>query len=295
MSRIIVLILLFLVLCVRPIQAQNSNFVNPINASPSSTASDSGDAKKQEKDVTKPEKNEEKKAILKLFQDRKADSPQWHNFMAFAVQYAVRTGVPANTIMLILLLPLLATIVAFVRHIIGLPSIGMLVPIALSITLLATGITIGFVLLTIIVFATTLARILLKKVRIQQLPKIALSLWVVSLVVFIALTASASIGTLSVTQISIFPIMIFIILSERIVAVQLERSMRETLIIITVTIGLGILGFLLLSFLPLQNSILLYPELILLLVPINIAIGRYFGLRVTEYFRFSKVLYHGSK
>jgi len=33
----------------------------------------------------------------------------------------------------------------------------------------------------------------------------------------------------------------------------------------------------------------LYPEAILLLIPVNIAIGRYFGLRLTEYLRFKQL------
>jgi hypothetical protein len=31
---------------------------------------------------------------------------------------------------------------------------------------------------------------------------------------------------------------------------------------------------------------LLYPEVILILIPVNILMGRYFGLRLTEYHRF---------
>lgn len=253
-------------------------------------ATASAEKKKEEiKDVTKPEEEEARQEYLELFENRQVDNLTPINFMAYSVQYAVQHGVPANTIMLILLLPFLATIVAAFRHIIGLPSLGLLVPIAFSITLLATGISAGAILLAAILLASGFARIILKRLRIMQLPKMALSMLVVAVFIFIALTVSAGAGLLAVRQLSIFPILLFILLSDRLVALLLERTAIETIQITLITLIMGLLGFFILSFEPLQRFILLYPETVFLLIPINIAIGRYFGLRVTEYFRFAPV------
>lgn len=246
-------------------------------------------------DVTSPEGPEDKDAILRLFKQRPADNLSLTNFSAYLVQSAVKSGVPARTIILILLLPMLATIIAFIRHVVGLPSIGMLVPVALSITLLSTGISAGLLLLAIILLSSTIARILLKKVRIMQLPKMALSMFIVSIFIFLSLTVSGIMGIVVVKQLSIFPVLLLILLSEQIISVQLERSVQEMIIITLVTFAIGILGFLLLSSTHLRNTILVYPELIFLLVPVNIIIGRYFGLRLMEYFRFTPILRHGSK
>lgn len=251
--------------------------------------------KNEIQDVTKPEEEEAKREYLELFKSRPIDRVTPLNFMEYSVQYAVRQGVPANTIMLILLLPFLATIVAAFRYIIGLPSLGLLVPIAFSITLLATGISAGAVLLAAILLASGFARIILKRLRIMQLPKMALSMLVVAIFIFAALTGSAAAGLLTVRQLSIFPILLFILLSDRIVALLLERTMVETVQITLITLIMGLLGFFLLSYEPLQRFILLYPETVFLLIPVNIAIGRYFGLRLSEYFRFSTVNKYGSK
>jgi hypothetical protein len=247
----------------------------------------------KKRDLTKPE--EEKDEVFALFANRPAEKLTATNFVAYAIQYSVRQGVPANTIMLIMLLPLLATIVAFFRHVIGVPSIGLLVPIALSITFVATGLTAGIVLLIAIILGSTFSRMLLKKVRIMQLPKMALSIFVVSVFVLIALTATAVAGILTVRQLSIFPILLLILLSERIVSLQIERSSQETLKITAVTMVLGIIGFLLLSSGILRQVVLLYPETVLLLIPINILIGRYFGLRFTEFVRFTPINRNANK
>ena len=251
-------------------------------------------ARLKQQDVTRPEGPEDEQA-LQLFKQRPAEKLTITNALAFLVQSSVKSGVPSRTIILILLLPMLATIIAFIRHVIGLPSIGMLVPVALSITLLSTGITAGLILLATIILGSTFARIVLKKVRIMQLPKMAFSMFIVSIFLFLVLTMSAMAGILVVKQLSIFPVLLLILLSEQIIAVQQERSAQEMIIISMVTFAIGILGFLLLSSTHLRNTILLYPEFILVLIPLNIIVGRYFGLRLMEYFRFSSIMRHASK
>lgn len=266
--------------------------VSPEVASESAVASASAQrAARLQEDVTQVKPSEDE--ALALFKKRPTDQITPTNFAAFMVQAAVKAGVPSSTVILILLLPMLATIVAFIRHIIGLPSMGMLVPIALSITLLSTGISAGMLLLLTIILSSTIARILLKKIRIMQLPKMALSMLMVSIFIFFVLTLSAMTGFVAVQQLSIFPVLLLVLLSEQIVAVQLERSTQEMLIISLVTFTIGILGFLLLSSINLRNAVLLYPELIFFLIPLNIIIGRYFGLRLMEYFRFSSIMQHG--
>ncbi|KKR26663.1 MAG: hypothetical protein UT57_C0029G0002 [Microgenomates group bacterium GW2011_GWC1_39_7] len=114
-----------------------------------------------QEDLTKPEEDEAKKEFIELFSSRPIEDITFFNFAGFFVQYAVRSGVPANTIILILLLPFLATLVVFFRQIIGLPTLEMLVPIALAITLIATGLTAGAILLITILLASFVARLIL--------------------------------------------------------------------------------------------------------------------------------------
>lgn len=306
MNRLILSLLLSTVFCLLSFRTVNAqDFFRTLNSPPVTIATNSAEASAsakeaeeiariQQQDVTRPEGPEDEQA-LNLFKQRPSEKLDGLNVMAFLIQTAVKSGVPSRTVILILLLPMLATIIAFIRHVIGLPSIGMLVPVALSITLLSTGITAGLILLATIIFASTVARILLKKVRIMQLPKMAFSMFIVSIFLFLALTVSALAGILVVKQLSIFPVLLLILLSEQIIAVQQERSAQEMIIISMVTFAIGILGFLLLSSTLLRNTILLYPEFILILIPLNIIVGRYFGLRLMEYFRFSSIMRHASK
>lgn len=287
---------LLFMLVLKPSFAQGSNTLpTPLVSTESAQiATPSADNKQKElekikeEDITKPEEEKAKREFLVLFSKRQINEPGFTNFMGYAVQYAIRNGVPANTIILILLLPFLATTVVIVRNILGFPTLEMLVPIALAITLIATGPIAGAILLTTILFASTISRYILKRIRIMQLPKMAISMLIVSIFVFAALVVSASFGLLSVTQLSFFPVLLLILLSDKIVGLQLSRGTKPAIVITFFTLLLGSLGYAILSVEIIRGYVLLYPEIILILIPLNVLLGRYFGLRLTEYHRFSE-------
>lgn len=247
-------------------------------------------------EITNPQQDKQKDMILNALQEkRNVNQLTFLNFAPFTIQYAIKAGVPTNTIVLILLLPILATIVVAFRYLVGLSGIGLLVPIALSITLLATDVTPGFIMLAAIIVASLVSRFFLKRFPIMQMPKVALSMLVVSIFLLFSLTISSIYGIIDVRNLSIFPILLFILLSDRIVTIFLERDFIETIQTTVITLFLAILGFLLLTWDQLRLFTLIYPESILLLIPINILIGRYFGLRVTEYIKFQPTLKHANK
>jgi hypothetical protein len=241
-------------------------------------------------DLTQPEELSEKTAILSLFESRPVNEPGIFNIMAYWVQEAVRVGVPANTIFLILLTPFLAFFVSFVRVVIGLPTLDMLVPIALAFALVAVGITVGLLVLAAILIASYLSKISLSKVRIMFYPKRSLSMIFLALAVFAALTLGVMLGFEQILSVSIFPILVLMLLGDMIVSVQLHKSSAETLVITGTTIFIGLVGYFTATSDTIQNVIILYPEIILLVIPANIIVGRYFGLRVLEVFRFNKVV-----
>lgn len=228
----------------------------------------------------------EENSGLPFFRSRPVTEFTWYSAFAYWIQKAAESGVPIDTIILILLLPVLATLVAFVRIIVGLPSLEMLVPIALAYTFVALGISLGLLILGAIVAASLVSRSILARVEIMQFPKRSISLLLLALFVFAALTVSSAFGLADVSDLSIFPVLILTLLGESFVSVQLRHSMQESALITVVTISLGLIGFLIATVPVVRNAIVLYPELVLLTVPVNVLMGRYFGLRLSEYFRF---------
>lgn len=240
-------------------------------------------------DLTVPEKLDEKVAIITLFESRPETQLGLLNGMAYWVQESVKDGIPANTIFLILLTPFLAFLVTFVRVVIGLPTLDMLVPIALAFALVATGVTVGLLVLVAILFASYVAKKILGGLRIMFYPKRSLSMVFLSLAVFASLTVGVALGFDRILSVSIFPILVLMLLGDMIVSVQLHKSASETFTITGATIFLGLVGYVMATSTTIQNALILYPEMVLLVIPANLIVGRYFGLRVLELFRFSKI------
>jgi uncharacterized membrane protein YfcA len=203
------------------------------------------------------------------------------------VDTAVKNGVPVNTVVLILLFPLVVAIVAAARHLIGIRGVGILTPALLSVAFLATGIWVGVMLFLIILLVATSGRILLRRLKLQYLPRLALLLWVVSGGVFVAMLAASYLPVEGIVTVGIFPILILMLLAETFIDLQQSRSGGEAKDIIFQTFVLSMATSLLLQWDVVQRFVLIYPEIVYFGVGIfDIFIGRYTGLRLVEYLMF---------
>jgi hypothetical protein len=243
-------------------------------------------------DLTQPEEVSERQQLLALLSARTVD-PAWPwNLFAYWIHEAVRAGIPANTIVLILMIPIIATIVSFVRIIVGLPSLEMLVPIILSFAFVAVGIWIGLAIIAAVVLASFASRHVLRGVKLMFFAKRSLSLLLLSLFVLATITVIAYLDPAQIAGLSIFPLLILTLLGDSIVSVQLHKSMRETVAVTAVTIGIGVIGYLLATLVVVRDLLILYPEVVLITILANVLIGRYFGLRLTELARFRALAPH---
>ena len=69
------------------------------------------------------------------------------NFFSYFVHQAIDKGVPTQTMVYILMFPLIATFVALIRQVIGIKTFGIFLPSILTISFLATGLLPGIIIL----------------------------------------------------------------------------------------------------------------------------------------------------
>lgn len=215
------------------------------------------------------------------------------NFFKYAIRQAVAVGVPVNTILLILLLPILIAIIAALRHLVGIMGFGIFTPTMIAVALYATGIIPGLFLFFAILAMTNFGRFILKKIKIKihYLPRMALLFWFISLAVLLTIILAPLVGWSDIALVSIFPILILILLSEAFIDVQQGRSLREAVKITLETLFLAFTCFGIMKLEVLQRFVLLNPEITIIGVPIfDLIIGRYAGLRLLELLRFRRVL-----
>lgn len=231
--------------------------------------------------------------LEKLIKDQEIDMVWPFNPIKYAIKNSVNSGVPANTIVLLLLLPIVATVIAATRQIIGIRGFGIFLPAALSITFVAIGPILGILLFTAIVLISTIVRIITRKLKLklQYLPRMALILWFVSLGILGILFASPMLKYKPLLNVSIFPVLVLTLLVEDFTKIQLGKSFKTAIGLTSQTLILSLISYLFLTSIPLQRFVLLNPEIALLSTfVVDIVLGKYLGLRFMEYYRFRKLI-----
>jgi len=212
------------------------------------------------------------------------------NLFQQLIAQTIESGVSQETVILFLLLPLVAGVVAAIRHLIGFHGFGILIPTAIALTLAVTGISAGLLVFLTILLTATLARSFLSKLRLHYLPRMALVLWFVTVAVLVLIFVSP-IFKLGLTKVSIFPVLILILLAEEFISVQIGKSLREATRLTAETIIIALSGYFIFNLRPLQEFALRQPHWIILApLVLNLLVGRFSGLRLLEYLRFKKLL-----
>ena len=240
------------------------------------------------------QKTEETVGPLEKLLEEQELGPIWPtNPIKYAIRSAVSAGVPTNTIVLLLLLPVIAAIIAAARHLVGIRGFGIFLPAALAVTFVATGPIVGIGMFLVIVAVSTSARLLLRKtkIKLQYLPRMALILLFVVMGVLGVLFTAPILRRPDLANVSIFPVLILVLLAEDFSRVQLGKSVNTAVGLTTETLILALVSYVFLTSKQVQEFALLNPEILILIVFVfNFFMGKYIGLRLREFWRFRRLI-----
>lgn len=218
------------------------------------------------------------------------------------INFLIDQHVNIDTIILLLLFPVVVTIVVILRQIIGIKAFGIYTPSIITLAFVFIGrerwldIKYAIAIYVIVLFVGMAMRYVLKKFRLLYLPRVAINLSVVSFSVLVTLAFAGYFGRTGLASAPIFPILIIITLVEKFVTVQIEKGNRTAITLAIETLFIALVGYTILS--PttpfgeyIINFTLMHPLIVLIAIPlINLFIGKWTGLRLYEYFRFRDVI-----
>ena len=202
--------------------------------------------------------------------------------------------IPTETLTLILMLPVVATVIAFLRQVVGIRAFGIYTPLIITFAFLATGLKFGLLIFVIVLLTGTLARVLVRRLHLLYLPRMAVVLSIVALVIYGLFWLAASYGgSQELVSLSIFPILIIIILVEKFVSAQIDKGTQVAIRLSIETLILSI-AFYIASWPWLQQILINQPGWIVLTIIINVLMGSWSGLRLVEYFKYREIIRHDS-
>jgi hypothetical protein len=190
----------------------------------------------------------------------------------------------------LLLLPVAALIVCIFRNVIGLPSFGTFAPALLGLSFRELHSMPGIIVFVSIVLTGWLLRRVLDRYHLLQVPRMAVML---SLVVLILITAivTASHQSLPPTRyFSLFPMVILVGMIERFWTLETEDGTTSSFRTLLSTMFIVATISLVLSLRALVHVLFRYPELLGMIMAVQLLLGRYTGYRLSELYRFRDFL-----
>jgi hypothetical protein len=191
---------------------------------------------------------------------------------------------------LILVLPLVAFFLVVIRNVIGLETFGTFSPMLLSLAFLTTGLVWGMVVFFIIVGIGAGLRLILQRLRLHLVSRVAILIAVVAVSMVGLTVLGATLGIGALLHVSIFPMVIMANIIENFTNTQLERGTGEALRLTLSTLLVATCSYVGIEQTGLKPLVITFPEILLVVIAVELLLGRWRGLRLVEYLRFSGLL-----
>lgn len=214
-----------------------------------------------------------------------------NDILRAAIETAVLRGVSVETILMLLLFPVTAALVAFSRHVIGFSGFGIFVPILVTIAFVYSGVLAGSLLFLVIILTASLGRVVVRSLKLPYLPRMAVLLWLLALGAMMLLLAAPVLRMEGLIKMTIFPILFFMMLTEANIEAQITRTWQSAILMTVETLFVAILGSVIIGNGWVRGWFLANPTLAFVVVlGVDMLIGKYKGLRLMEVWRFRKLI-----
>jgi len=210
-------------------------------------------------------------------------------FLSHLISNFISRGVSANTIYLILMIPFLTFITIFFRQVIGLSTFGVYAPVMITASFYILGLQLGLLTFFFVVTTGYLVKYLMNKFELLYLPKVALNISFISLSFLIVVWLFLWFDTSLSLSLAIFPMLVMSTVSEKFMAAQSEEGFKGAMFGVLETLIVVVISYYLVTWVAFNNIILSWPELIFIPFVLNFLLGKFAGLRLSEYFRFKSL------
>jgi hypothetical protein len=186
----------------------------------------------------------------------------------------------------LLLLPIAALLICIYRNIFGLPSFGTFAPALIGLAFREDHSRPGIIVFVAVLLVGWCMRRVLDRFHLLQVPRTAFMLSLI-VVLLVGLILAANYRDIAATRyVSLFPMIILTGMIERFWTRETEDGAWSSFKILVATLASAASISLLVSFHPLVDHLVNYPETIGVVMAAQLLIGRYTGYRISELIRF---------
>lgn len=217
------------------------------------------------------------------------------------IQYLITNGVPEYTLYLLLALPIVTTLVTFSRYFIGLKSLNIYTSILMVFALMEiahvhgaefdvfNGLVRGLLITTPMIVIALFLQSVSASMRMHYISKVSIITTLVSVFALFTLYIGTEINALSYILIHPMALIILIVVLDIFVKNYIRKGPIKSVKLILNTIGLAFVISILMEQAFMQKLLFAHPEITLYSLVIDVLLGRWTGLRLSEYLRFKDI------
>jgi hypothetical protein len=204
------------------------------------------------------------------------------------VEYSL-FGLPIQTqavYAILLLVPLGALVVVFLRNFVGINTFGTFMPVLIALAFRETDLLSGIMLFSLVVALGLALRFYLERLRLLLVPRLAAVLTIVVLLMLSISVISHRLGIETGLSVALFPMVILAMTIERMSVVWEERGARTAIEQGVGSLVVAAIAYLVIGLDIAEHLVVVFPELLLIVLATAIVAGRYSGYRLSELVRF---------
>ena len=195
-----------------------------------------------------------------------------------------------RTFRILLLVPIGALMISMLRNLAGFPTFGIFMPVLMALAFRNTGIVYGLGIFFGVLTLGYAVRRVLDKLHLLLVPRMSVLLTLVIASFTLVALFGSKFGVREFMAVGLLPFVILTMVIERFFVLTEEAGVKEG---VRTAVGSALVAFLTfetISWEPLQLTFFLYPELLAAVSAFQILVGQYSGYRLSELFRFRKIL-----
>ena len=197
-----------------------------------------------------------------------------------------KAHIPYDYTRFLILLPLGAFLVAISKNVVGFKTYGVFLPVLIASALVETGVLSGVIFLSMIILLISLVNFPLDYWGILHTPKLVVMLTLSVIFYLVSVIIFVDISLFKTNTAFFFPIIILTITAERFSRKVDEEGIWIALQIYVQTLWVILICYAGLSSSFIQRMIITFPEILVVICGLSILLGKWIGLRITEYKRF---------
>ena len=186
----------------------------------------------------------------------------------------------------LLLIPVAALVVVFMRVVVGISTSGTFMPILIALALIQTTLLVGLAMFLLVVGVGLWIRTYLSHLNLLLVARVASVVIVVILLMAVVAIVSYKLGIDQALTVTFFPTIILAWTIERMSILWEEEGGHEVLVQGGGSLSVAVLAYLVMSNRYVEHLTFNFPELLITLLGVILLLGKYTGYRVSELYRF---------